>query len=102
MFAFASPFRSAYSKPAASSADIEYAKMLQSRADLKAKMKQRNKYKEKAAYGIMGITQEKAKELQAQQNKLTVPSSPDLPTSRKYGHKNYGGESGRGGTDVFC
>jgi len=83
--------RSMYSKPnTESTADIEYKKMIQERADLKKKMKMRNKYKDKAAYGIMGITQQKARELQAQQNKLTVPTSPDLPTSRKYGHKNYG------------
>jgi len=68
---FRSRARSAYST-GLSSEEIEYRKAMSDRAEIKMKMKTRNKYKDKAAFGIMGITQAKAKELQAQQQKVSL------------------------------
>jgi len=51
---------------------------------------ERNKYKDKAANGIMGISRTKAMELKSKKLELTQPKSPKLPTSVRYGHKSYG------------
>ena len=66
--------------------------MQQMRKDLKMKMAKRNMYKDMAANGIMGITSLKAKELKEKQKQLTVPSSPNLPTTHRYGQKKCGGQ----------
>jgi hypothetical protein len=82
--------RSASSAAVITTEEAEFQQATKMKMDLKEKLRQRNVYKEKAANGIMGISRAKAAELSAKRVELTQPLSPELPTSVRYGAKQYG------------